>query len=320
MNASPDLFPLPSEIIPSCSGRIRAPTIELRSRKKRRTSGIIRAFLSGDDSSQKQGTDRDRCRGWASSSFVAVSVSAVEALSCAWPNTANAAETLPAEFIKGFLANVEHLGPYGPAFFVATMVGAEMVPLFPTQPLTIASGILFGAPKGALLALLSTSTAAVLSFQLSRRLGQKLAEKAVAGEISEETRQSGIFSRVQNAVESGNFQQQVVAVMLLRLTPVVPFSATNYLLGATPLKFPAYLVGSLAGLTFWCTIYASLGGAGRELLKGGVSVDVLFEDLLNRASGYTQDAAIVMAALGISALLYYKFGRKSALDKHEGRT
>lgn len=43
--------------------------------------------------------------------------------------------------------NVEHLGPYGPLFFVAVMVGAEMVPLFPTQPLTIASGLLFGGPK-----------------------------------------------------------------------------------------------------------------------------------------------------------------------------
>lgn len=257
---------------------------------------------------------------WAKPSFVAVS--AIEAFSLAWPHGAHAAETLPVEFIKGFLDNVEHLGPYGPLFFVATMIGAEMVPLFPTQPLTIASGILFGAPKGALLALVGTSTAAVLAFQLSRRLGQKLAEKAVAGEISEE-KQSGIFASVQNAVESGSFQQQVVAVMLLRLTPVVPFSATNYLLGATPLKFPAYLVGSLAGLTFWCSIYATLGGAGRELLKGGVSLDVLFEDLLARASGYTQDAAIVMGALGILAAVYYKFGRNTERkhDEHEeGRT
>jgi len=58
-------------------------------------------------------------------------------------------------------------------------------------------------------------------------------------------------------------------------------------------------------------------------LQGGVSLDVLFEDLLARASGYTQDAAIVMGALGILALLYYKFGRNSELehDEHEeGRT
>lgn len=42
---------------------------------------------------------------------------------------------------------VENLGPYGPVFFVGTVVSAEMVPLFPTQPLTIASGLLFGPLK-----------------------------------------------------------------------------------------------------------------------------------------------------------------------------
>ncbi len=81
--------------------------------------------------------------------------------------------------------------------------------------------------QGALLAVVSTSSAAMLAFQLSRRLGQKMAEKAAAEEISEEQRQSGIFSRVQNAIESGSFQQQVVAVTLLRLTPVVPFRSVK---------------------------------------------------------------------------------------------
>lgn len=42
---------------------------------------------------------------------------------------------------------VEGLGPYGPLFFVGTVVSAEMLPLFPTQPLTIASGLLFGPFK-----------------------------------------------------------------------------------------------------------------------------------------------------------------------------
>ena len=75
--------------------------------------------------------------------------------------------------------------------------------------------------------MVSTSSAAMLAFQLSRRLGEKMAEKAAAEEISEEQRQSGIFSRVQNAIESGSFQQQVVAVTLLRLTPVVPFRSVS---------------------------------------------------------------------------------------------
>ena len=40
---------------------------------------------------------------------------------------------------------VESLGPVvGPLIFVLTMASAEMIPLFPTQPLSLASGLLFG--------------------------------------------------------------------------------------------------------------------------------------------------------------------------------
>lgn len=40
---------------------------------------------------------------------------------------------------------VENLGPVvGPLIFTLTMAAAEMIPLFPTQPLSLASGLLFG--------------------------------------------------------------------------------------------------------------------------------------------------------------------------------
>lgn len=81
--------------------------------------------------------------------------------------------------------------------------------------------------QGALLAVVGTTSAAMLAFQLSRKLGKKMAEKAAAEEMSEEQRQSGLFTRVQNAIESGSVQQQVVAVTLLRLTPVIPFRSAN---------------------------------------------------------------------------------------------
>eukprot|EP00983_Pelagomonas_calceolata_P056234 1144499-Pelagomonas_calceolata.AAC.4 len=40
---------------------------------------------------------------------------------------------------------VEGLGPWGPVAFVLVVMLCEMVPLFPTQPLSLASGLLFGA-------------------------------------------------------------------------------------------------------------------------------------------------------------------------------
>lgn len=36
------------------------------------------------------------------------------------------------------------MGPYGPLLFVVAVASAELIPLFPTQPLSLASGLLFG--------------------------------------------------------------------------------------------------------------------------------------------------------------------------------
>ena len=53
-------------------------------------------------------------------------------------------------------------------------------------------------------------------------------------------------------------------------------SASNYLLGMTPLEVPAFMTGTLAGMTVWGLVYASLGGASRSLLKSGVDPEQLF--------------------------------------------
>lgn len=50
-------------------------------------------------------------------------------------------------------------------------------------------------------------------------------------------------------------------------------SASNYLLGMTPLEIPAFMTGTVAGMTVWGCVYASIGGAGRTLLKSGVDLE-----------------------------------------------
>lgn len=55
----------------------------------------------------------------------------------------------------------------------------------------------------------------------------------------------------------------------------VPFSASNYLLGLTPVQLPAFLGGTLGGMAVWSVLYASLGGASRKLLDNGADIGSL---------------------------------------------
>lgn len=52
-------------------------------------------------------------------------------------------------------------------------------------------------------------------------------------------------------------------------------SASNYLLGMTPLPYLPFLCGSMLGMSVWSVIYASLGGASRSLLEQGVEPQLL---------------------------------------------
>jgi uncharacterized membrane protein YdjX (TVP38/TMEM64 family) len=56
-----------------------------------------------------------------------------------------------------------------------------------------------------------------------------------------------------------------------------PCSASNYLLGLTPVQLAPMLLGTVTGMSVWSILYASLGGASRSLLEGGADLEVLLE-------------------------------------------
>jgi uncharacterized membrane protein YdjX (TVP38/TMEM64 family) len=100
------------------------------------------------------------------------------------------------------------------------------------QPLSIASGLLFGAQKGTLCFMSGTTLAALLAFQVARGVGRPLAERIIRHELPGPGEEGSVggspvqrkLAEVTAVIERGSFWQQAAAVLLLRLTPVVPFS------------------------------------------------------------------------------------------------
>jgi len=130
------------------------------------------------------------------------------------------------EMFSAFLAQVEALGPYGPVLFVAAVAIAECVPLLPTQPLSLASGLLFGPTKGAALMLLGVCLAAANAYLISRTVGASLAARIVRAEGAGGgggDAMSRKLAEVTAAIEGGGPLKQFTAIVLLRLTPVVPY-------------------------------------------------------------------------------------------------
>lgn len=246
----------------------------------------------------------------------------------AMPGSASAAESLSGgavDVFRQFLEQVEAMGPWGAVVFVVAVMLSEMIPLFPTQPLSLASGLLFGGQKGALLMLIGVTLAATNAFLISRGVGRPLAEKIIKMEMGDGTEEgtgsssvAGKLLEVQSAIESGSPWQQFTAIVLLRLTPVVPFSASNYILGLTPVQLPALLAGTVAGMSVWSLLYASLGGASRSLLDGDTDIADVFAELGEQSKALSQNVALVALGLGAVALLVA--GISQATKKPEDST
>lgn len=133
--------------------------------------------------------------------------------------------------------------------WLAILTVSEMVPLLPTQPLALTSGILFGSVEGALIIWVGNVAAATFSFVLAGGVGRKFAEKIIeeetggavdvaggddAGIPADDDEAAGGFAEqwrgLQRKLAESNPAKQAGIISLYRVTPH-PFSASNYLFG-----------------------------------------------------------------------------------------
>jgi len=150
------------------------------------------------------------------------------------------------------IGRVRSLGPTAPAAFIAFYVVA-VVALVPAAWLTVAAGALFGLATGAALAF----TGAVLGSTAAFLLGRFAFRTAVAKQLERMPR----LAAIDRAVSAEGFR----VVLLLRLSPLVPFNLLNYALGLTTLSVKRFVAASIGMLpaTF---LYAYTGKLAGEAL------------------------------------------------------
>jgi uncharacterized membrane protein YdjX (TVP38/TMEM64 family) len=140
---------------------------------------------------------------------------------------------------------VDQAGPLAPLAFVV-LYAVLTVMLVPGSIITAAGGLLFGALLGTALTVVGATAGATAAFLLARSLGRRQVEQLAGQRL-------GRFDRW---LEDRGF----VAVLYLRLIPVVPFNLSNYVVGVTGVRLGAYVLATALGILPATFAFASLGG------------------------------------------------------------
>lgn len=129
------------------------------------------------------------------------------------------------------VAWVDSLGALGGVLFVA-LYAAAVVLFIPASWLTLAAGAVFGLVKGVLYVFAGAVLGSALAFIVGRYVARPWVEQWAA--------RAPRFGAIDRAVARDGRR----IVFLLRLTPLVPFTALNYLLGLTRITLTDMLLAS----------------------------------------------------------------------------
>lgn len=144
---------------------------------------------------------------------------------------------------------VRTAGLAGPLVFIGLYVVLTLL-LFPGSVVTAAGGVLFGPAIGTLLAVVGATLGSTGSFLVARRLGRQQVERLAGRRIG----------RLDAWLERRGF----LAVLYLRLVPVVPFNALNYVAGVTGLSLRDFVAGTALGIVPGTFAFAALGGSFQD--------------------------------------------------------
>jgi len=144
-------------------------------------------------------------------------------------------------------SQTDRAGWLGVLAFVALYAAVTLVPL-PKNVFSIAAGAAFGLTTAVTLVLIGASVGAGAAFWIGRLLGRDAVERLTGERLA----------RVDAALAGRGF----LAVLALRLVPLVPFTALNYVAGLTAVRWSHYLAATVIGIVPGTVALVALGAYG----------------------------------------------------------
>ena len=138
------------------------------------------------------------------------------------------------------------MGATGVALFIAVYVIAA-VALLPGSLLTLTAGFAYGPVGGLLVASPASVLAAAAAFLLGRTVLRGWVRKRIAG-----------YPKVR-ALDTAIGRNSFKLILLLRLSPLIPFNILNYALGLSDASVGRYVVASFIGMLPGTWMYVYLG-------------------------------------------------------------
>ncbi len=137
-------------------------------------------------------------------------------------------------------------GIWTPAVFIALFAMATVL-FVPGLPITVLSGILFGAFWGTVYVVIGSAIGVSAAFLIGRYLGRDFVKRMT----EKNEKLSGLDKYIK---EQGN-----TILIISRLVPVFPFNLQNYAYGITDISFSTYFWYSLIFMLPGTFIYTSFG-------------------------------------------------------------
>ncbi len=144
---------------------------------------------------------------------------------------------------------VDQAGIWGPVIFIALYAVLSLLPV-PLGLFTVLAGAVFGGIGGVVVVWIGAMLGSLSGFFLARSTIRPLLEPLIEkhrGKVWHYLEGTGVFP-----------------VLAIRLMPVAPFMAVNYVSGATGIPLVSYTLGTALGILPAVALYVQVGASGLD--------------------------------------------------------